>query len=31
MMKRTLADMGLTLMALLLLTGYLHLLVVIGS
>ena len=31
MMKRALADMGLTLMALLLLTGYLHVLAVIGS
>lgn len=30
-MKRALADIGLTLMALLLLTVYLHVLVVIGS
>ena len=30
-MKRALVDMSLTLMALLLLTGYLHVLAVIGS
>ena len=31
MMKRTLADMGLALAGLVLLTGYLHVLAVIGS